>query len=121
MPAEKKLSYRDQTGAPLEAHANHWDGFTFSGGPWKVQCKGPAGNLQVWASSQAEGVRVLSHALAMAGVAPEDDRNSWSALRVNHPRFQTVRSWRVKVWQGAVVVTKRPGPSGPPDVVTPDP
>ena len=112
----KRLGYLDQGGSSQEAHQAHWDGFTFTGGPWKVQCKGQAGNLQVWASSQAEGERVIRHALTAAGLSPTDEGLEWSALRVDHPRFQRQATYTVKVWNGAPVVTKRNGPDGPPEL-----
>lgn len=112
----KRLGYLDQTGRPQEAHAAHWAGFRFTGGPWRVQCWSPAGKLQVWASSEAEGQRVIRHALVAAGVSPDDPGNTWSAHRVTHPRYKTVRTYETAVFQGAIAVTKRPGPDGCPEV-----
>jgi hypothetical protein len=116
-PLRKRLSYRDQTGAPLEVHTAHWAGFEWQAGPVIVTHKdGPWGVVQVWAASIAEGTRVIRHAGAVAGVDP-DQLGRWEISGTNNPRFG--RSGRMKpllLAGGYISVTKREGSSGLPDV-----
>jgi hypothetical protein len=74
----KRLGYRAQVPVSQESQAEHWQGFTFTGGPWQVIYRGPWGSWQVWASSEAEGRRVLEHACAAASVDPLDPLGSLS-------------------------------------------
>jgi hypothetical protein len=70
--------------------------------------------MQVWASSAAEGRRVIDHACAHAGIDPADPDGTFSAVEVHHPRFQRVSTWRVAERDGVPLVTSRSGPEGPP-------
>lgn len=110
----KRLGYRAQVPVSQETQAALWEGFTFTGGPWQVIYKGPWGQMQVWASSEAEGRRVLEFACAAGGIDPGDPAGSWHVARTDHPRFQRVATYRTAVKFGLPVVTVRDGPSGPP-------
>lgn len=110
----KRLSYRVQGSTTQAAQAAHWEGFTWSGGPWQVVYRGPWGSWQVWASSEAEGRRVLKHACSAAGVDPEDPAGAWWVAEVAHPRFQRVTTYKTATKYGLPVVTVRDGPSGSP-------
>jgi hypothetical protein len=110
----KRLGYRAQVPVSQESQAEHWQGFTFTGGPWQVIYRGPWGSWQVWASSEAEGRRVLEHACAAASVDPLDPLGSWSVNLSESPRHQRVATYRVADRFGLPVVTVRPGPDGPP-------
>ena len=121
-PLRKVLRYRDQVGATLEEHTEHWRGFEWQAGPVCVIHKGaPWGVPQVWAASAAEGKRVLRHAGVIAGVAV-DEVGQWVVTGTLDPRYGRTGTMLVKgLRDGAISVTKREGPSGLPQVATPDP
>ena len=120
-PLRKQLRYRDQTGASLEAHTDHWRGFEWQAGPVCVIHKGAAwGVPQVWAASATEGKRVLRHAGVIAGV-DVDEEGEWVVTGTLDPRYGRTGTMLVKgLRDGAVSVTKREGPSGLPQVASPD-
>jgi hypothetical protein len=106
----KKLSYRlpvsvmGETATLLEMQ-DHWRGFTWETGPvicgWNSE-EWP--QVQVWASSQAEGRRVVLHALDHMG-APETD-GEWQYVTVTDPRYGRIAQVR------ATIVSARQGPHG---------
>lgn len=109
----KRLGYRHQ-GAPSQAsQAAHWAGFTFQGGPVQVIYKGMWGQIQVWASSYAEGRRVIEHACAAAGIDPNNPAGEWFSAVSSSPRHQRTATYQTAVKFGLPVVTVRPGPDGP--------
>jgi len=111
----KRLSYRDQTGAPQSAHAAHWEGFEFQAGRVIVVCRGPWGQLQVWAATEAEGRRVIRHAAAIAGLAVDNPAvGEWVVTTAKVGRNGQGGRYRVATVWGLPTVTKRQGPSGPP-------
>ena len=109
----KRLGYRHQGSPTQEGQAEHWEGFTFEGGPWQVIYKGGWGQIQVWAASEAEGRRVVEHACTAAGIDPNDPAGEWFASVSSSPRYQRVATYRTAVKYGLPVVTVRPGPNGP--------
>jgi len=121
-PLRKVFRYRDQTGAPLEDHAEHWRGFEWQAGPVCVIHKGAQwGVPQVWAASAAEGKRVIRHAGLVAGIDP-DAVGEWVITGSLDPRYGRTGTMLVRgLKDGAVSVTKRDGPSGLPQVAVPDP
>lgn len=120
-PREKRLKYRDQIGNSLEAHTAHWANFVWQGGPYVVShLEGPWGRVQVWASSVAEGKRVIRHAGTIAGVDP-DQVGRWEWHVVQNPRYGKPGTFRVKVLRGGYLhVTKREGTDGWPFVAGTD-
>lgn len=110
----KRLGYRAQVPVTQAGQAEHWEGFTFTGGPWQVKYVGPWGQMQVWASSEAEGRRVIVHACSGAGIDPDDPAGEWFAVLMTAPRFQRVATYRTAAKYGLPVVTVRTGPDGPP-------
>lgn len=110
----KRLGYRSQLETTQEQQAAHWEGFTFTSGPWQVKLVGPWGQLQVWASSEAEGRRVIEHACAGAGIDPADPAAEWQVAQVTHPRYQRVATYRTMMRWGVPVVTMRQGADGQP-------
>jgi hypothetical protein len=121
-PLRKLLRYRDQTGASLQAHTNHWLGFEWEAGPVCVIHKGaPWGTPQVWAASSEEGKRVIRHAAAIAGVNP-DQEGQWIITGSTDPRYgRTGRMALRELGPDAVAVTKRDGPNEMPSVWLVDP
>jgi hypothetical protein len=109
----KRLGYRAQVPVTQPGQAGHWEGFTFTGGPWQVIYRGPWGSWQVWASSSQEGRRVIEHACAAAGVNPEDPGGQWSYNLSSSPRHQRIATYRTAKKYGLPVVTVREGPGGP--------
>ena len=111
---EKRLSYQDFSGSSQEAHAAHWRGFTWTGGPWKVSMIGPWGAPQVWASSVQEAQRVLLHVAEIAGYDLESSEWEWMASEVTDPRYGRVATFALQVKRGLEMVSKRAGASGAP-------
>jgi hypothetical protein len=112
----KRLSYRDQGGASQAAHVAHWEGFTFTGGPWRVVLAGAWGQPQVWASSAAEGKRVLLHAASIAGYDPGSDPTAeWQICEVRNGRHPAGKVFGVRVGAYGPCVSKRRGPEGQPE------
>jgi hypothetical protein len=116
-PLRKLLRYRDQTFSDQCFHANHWEGFTWEAGPVCVISKGLSwGVPQVWASTADEGKRVLSHAASVAGVDLSDPAHRWVITNSVNPRYGQTGSMVVdRPALNSIWVTKRDGPSGPPD------
>jgi hypothetical protein len=121
-PLRKVFRYRDQSGATLEEHTEHWRTFVWEAGPVCVIHKGAAwGVPQVWAASINEGKRVIRHAGAIAGIDP-DSEGEWIITGSLDPRYGKTGTMAVKVLRGGYLsVTKRSGPDGLPDVAGLDP
>lgn len=91
----KALRYRDQSGKTLEEHRDHWAAFEWDSGPWKVQSTGLTwGRPEVWASSEAEGKRVLAHAASIAGVDLSSPDHKWNVSEVTNTRYGPVMRMR---------------------------
>lgn len=111
----KILSYRDQTGASQAAHVAHWEGFRWTTGPVIVASEGPWGTVQVWASSEGEGKRVVRHAAAIAGFDPDDaSKGRWIVTSSSSGRLGRSAEVGIKVRRGVPWVSKRDGSSGAP-------
>lgn len=111
----KILSYWDGTGASQEAVRAHWAGFTWTTGPVIVASVGPWGTCQVWASSEAEGKRVIRHAGSQGGWDPDDsDVGEWIVTGPRSSRYGSRATVQVKQRRGVLWVSKRDGPSGAP-------
>lgn len=121
-PVVKKLTYRDQSGASLADHTEHWRGFTWSTGPVIVTHKEATwGVVQVWAATIEEGKRVIRHAGLIAGVDP-DAVGRWEISGTTNPRYGREAVVAPMVLKGGEIsVTKREGPFGLPYVVALDP
>jgi hypothetical protein len=121
-PLRKVFRYRDQSGASLEAHTEHWREFEWDAGPVCVIHKGAAwGVPQIWAASAEEGKRVIRYAGTIAGIDP-DVEGQWVITGSLDPRYGRTGRMLVKgLRDGAISVTKRDGPSALPQVGIPDP
>lgn len=115
-PLRKKFTYRDTTGAPQAAHAAHWQNFVWEAGPVVVRAYGPWGQMQVWASSEAEARRVFLHACAIAGWNLDQQLTAWEVGTASGGRNGRVATMRTKVTPLGIEVTKRSGPSGFPSI-----
>jgi hypothetical protein len=107
---EKKLSYRLPVGqlgevAALQSMHDHWKGFTWTTGPVVVKWLSDIWpQVQVWASSEAEGRRVVTHALNHMGAEVAD--GEWQYATVTDTRYGRITTVR------ATVVSARNGPHG---------
>ena len=115
---KKMFKYFDQTGKSLEDHSAHWKDFTWQAGDVVVSAYGTVlGKPQVWAASEAEGRRVIEHAASIAGV--DLSGADWQVKTAQNPRYGLPGLMRVKDYGGYLWVTKRPDPSGPPELASP--
>jgi hypothetical protein len=111
----KILSYRDDSGSSQEQTVAHWIDFRWTTGPVIVASVGPWGTVQVWASSAAEGKRVIRHAGAIAGWDPDDaDVGEWIISEPSNSRYGRTAEVGVKIRRGVPWISKREGPSGAP-------
>ena len=113
----KRLRYRDQTGAPVEGHTDHWRGFRWSGGPVIVAAIGPWGCVKCWAASEAEGKRVIRHAAAIGGFDPDGAQGEWVVTRDRSGRSDAIREFQTRQLKYGLSVSKRSGPVGFPEYV----
>ena len=114
----KRFRYRSQSGSSLGTVVDHWRSFTFKAGPVIVQHKGASwGTPQVWASSAAEGKRVIRHAGTEAGIDP-DSVGEWIVTGTTNPRYGLSGTMRVNTKGGYYWITARDGDDGRPLVAT---
>jgi hypothetical protein len=111
----KLLTYFDQNGTTLEATVSHWRDFTWSAGPVVVSpLDSDIGRPQVWASTEAEGKRVIQHAASIAGV--DLTNTKWLVSASRSARYGQPGLMRVhRSNDGLLGITKRGGPSGLPN------
>lgn len=111
----KRLTYRAAGNVDLVAHALHWQGFTWQAGSTIVRCYGPFGSMQVWASSEAEGRRVIRHAANIAGWdLTTGEGVEWDIREASGNRNGRPGTMRTKETSLGVEVTSREGPNGTP-------
>jgi hypothetical protein len=118
MRLRKNLRYRRQNGTDLAYHTQAWWNFEWRSGSCQVISTGlPWGRPQVWASTEAEGKRVIRRAADLAGVNLEDPRHKWVVNRSTDPRTGVAGEMKTKLLaDGQPWVTERLGPDGPPFV-----
>lgn len=113
----KKLTYRDRSGKSQEEHREAWRGFRWTTGPYITACQGPWGTVQVWASSHAEGERVIRKALGLGGWSPDSEPGTvWNRAEVSSPRFGRVCTVETLHTRRGLAVSMRDGPDGPPNL-----
>jgi hypothetical protein len=117
----KLLTYFDQNNTSFEDTVTHWKDFSWNAGPVIVSCVGtPLGRPQVWAESVDEAKRVINHAASIAGV--DLTKAEWQVAPPKSSRYGMSGVMRVaKGRSGQLSITKRDGPSGLPEVLTPIP
>lgn len=114
---EKRLTYRDRTGGSVADHVAHWDGFQWQAGPVIVSAMGPFGEIQAWAASEAEGRRVVAHALAGGGWANDPALGiEWAVATASGGRNGRTGTMEVMQTRRGPAISKRDGPSGPPNL-----
>ena len=118
-PVRKIFTYFDQSGRSQLDHMLHWENFSWQAGPVIVSAAGTKlGKPQVWASTEAEGKRVIQHAAQIAGVDMADVE--WLVGSPKGTRNGLSGTMRVYVDKASRIwVTKRDGPDGLPYVYKP--
>ena len=112
----KRFRYRSVSGNDLGAVVDHWKDFSFEGGPCRVRWIGRTwGPVEVWASTEAEGKRVIQHAAAEAGFSPLED-GRWSARVTRSSRLGVPSTMRVDTTKGFYWITARDGSDNRPIV-----
>ena len=113
----KRLTYRAQVPVSQQTHAAHWRGFTWEAGSAIVSYVGFWGEIQVWASSESEGRRVIGHACAIAGIPTTGEQaGEWIVTEATGGRNGRPGTFQTAQIGGATVVTARDGPNGSPVV-----
>ena len=111
-PRLKRISYRDQGNTSQAQHQAHWAGFQWDAGNVIVAYVGDHGTIQVWASTEAEGRRVIEHACSIAQIPlTGPDAGEWIVTTGKSARTGRPGRFIVPTAEGYPVVTKRPGPS----------
>lgn len=114
-PREKRFTYADRTGKSQAEHVKHWLGFKWSAGNVVVKARGIWGECQVWASSEAEGKRVIRHGLTFGGFNPDDpSQGSWSSAEAKGRNGQP-GTYGLAITRYGALVSKRDGPNGQPE------
>ena len=112
----KRLRYRSVSGNDLGAVVDHWKDFSFEGGPCRVRWIGRTwGTIEVWASTESEGQRVIQHAAAEAGFSPLED-GRWSARVTRSSRLGVPSTMKVDTTGGYYWITARDGSDNRPIV-----
>ena len=112
----KRLRYRSRSGIGLGELVDYWKDFTWQSGPVCVKHTGSSwGSPQVWASSEAEGKRVLLHAAGEAGVDP-NQVGRWRVGRSDSSRIGVSLEMKVDTTGGYYWITERDGSDGRPIV-----
>lgn len=110
----KRLSYSDRLGRTQEEHQAHWQGFTWEAGPWSVMAIGIWGTCQCLAASEAEGKRVIRHALTFGGYDPDDPAQGEWTLKRFTGRLGQPGTYETATDRYGLQVTKRAGSNGAP-------
>ena len=118
-PIRKIFTYFDQSGRSQLDHTLHWENFSWEAGPVIVSVNNTnLGKPQVWAATEAEGVRVINHAAQIAGADMRDAE--WIVTTPRSQRYGLSGTMRVYVDKASRIwVTKRDGPDGLPYVYKP--
>lgn len=105
----KRFRYRSISGNDLSAVVDHWQGFTWDGGPYRVRWIGGSWRSpEIWAASEAEGQRVIQHAAAEAGFSPLEG-GRWSTRLSSSGRQGVPGTMRVDTTGGYYWITARDG------------
>lgn len=117
-PLRARLTYRDLGGGSLAHHVSGWLAFEWQKGPIQVASYGRWGKVQVYASSEAEGKRVIRHAATLAGYDIDaDPGHEWRVGDHSGGRIGRGGTMRAEVAGDGIVVTMRDGASGRPPIL----
>jgi hypothetical protein len=109
----KLFRYRTKSTRDLGQLSTYWRDFVWQAGDVCVRHEGAWwGNPQVWASTEAEGQRVIRHAASEAGLDPDQD-GQWAFSSSNSPRYGMPGTMRIQMHEGFPWVAKREGASYP--------
>jgi hypothetical protein len=109
----KRISYRDQGNTGQAGHQAHWAGFEWEAGRTVVAYIGYWGTVQVWASNEAEGRRVILHACAIAQIPTAGSlAGEWVVTEAKAGRNGQPGTFIVPQFGEFPMVSKRRGPSG---------
>lgn len=112
----KRIRYRSVSGNDLGALVDYWKDFSYEGGPTRVRWTGGAwGTVEVWASTEAEGKRVIQHAAGEAGFDPFETGH-WSVRVSSSSRLGVRGTVRVDTTGGYYWITDRDGSDQRPTV-----
>lgn len=112
----KRLRYRSMSGNDLGQLVDYWKDFTFVGGPYRVRWSGGTwGTVEVWASTEAEGKRVIQHAAGEAGFDPFET-GRWSVRLSGSTRLGVSLPMKIDTTGGFYWITARDGSDGRPIV-----
>ena len=113
-PLRKLFRYRSKSTRNDDQLRTYWSEFAWQAGSTVVGHKGAWwGEPQVWASSEAEGKRVLRFAGGEAGIDPDLD-GQWVVGSSRSARYGQSGTMRLEKPRGTYWVTRRDGPSGVP-------
>jgi hypothetical protein len=115
----KEFRYRDPSLKDLAEHVEHWKDYEWESGPWMVISEGlPWGKPQVWAKSEEEGRRVLTHAAQIAGVDLSSSSHRWRVHEAVGYRERPVMRMRVhRDVHGRLWIAERTSAEGLPMVL----
>ena len=109
----KRLSYRDLGSGTLESHTAGWGGFSWTSGPVQVASYGQWGKVQVYASTEAEGKRVIRHAAGLASYDLDaDPGHQWIVGQHQGGRIGRVATMIPQPVPGGIAVRMRDGSDG---------
>jgi hypothetical protein len=105
----KRVRYRSVSGLGLDSLIDYWKDFRFDAGPVIVKHLGSSwGTVTVWASSIAEGKRVIRHAAGEAGV-DADQTGRWEISSSTSTRLGMPGTMKVNQSGGYYWITARDG------------
>ena len=114
----KRVRYRSVSGIGLNALIDYWKDFQFDAGPVIVKHLGSSwGTVTVWASSIAEGKRVIRHAAGEAGI-DADQVGRWEISSSTSTRLAMPGTMKVNQSGGYYWITARDGSNNRPLVGT---
>ena len=112
----KRLRYRAINGFGLGELIDYWKDFEWESGPIRVRHSGSSwGIVEVWASSEAEGKRVILHAAGEAGIDP-DQVGRWTSRSSDSSRLGVSDTMKVDTTGGYYWITARDGSDNRPIV-----
>lgn len=105
----KRTGYRSKSDRDSKQLQEYFADFTWEAGPVCVRHTGAWwGDPQIWASTEAEGKRVLRHIAGEAGLDP-DQAGRWAVSSSRNPRYGMTGTMHVRRLEGYPWVSRRQG------------